>query len=233
MMVNNSHAIDVVVSAIMGAPGVGRETGTGWASVIRASDAVGALGFLTGRVGADRHALDDVARVDGDLVGGRELEREVVETARRRPRLLLADTVVLRTVTTALEPLARRALGDAAPEVRTLLPARDQTALHAGQQGVLIDGLRLRQRLGRVLGDPGPRLGSVEEPVAGPDAGDDVVVAADRHLAAEPAGRCRPEEGDEAGGRERTDAGRHERDRGPVEELPTAHAERLGIGRVP
>src|SRR5215213_4582705 len=126
MIAKMTQAIDVVVSAITGSPSAattrglrGRGTERG-SSVLDGSDAVRTFGLLAGGVRADRHALDDEPRVDGDVAGGRENQREVVHAARRRAALLLADLVVLRAVAAALEPLARDALRNTAAEVRTL-----------------------------------------------------------------------------------------------------------------
>ena len=65
---------------------------------------IAVLGFLTGRVGADRHPADDDAGVDRHR-SAVDLDREQVETGGRRPTLLLTDAVVLRAVAAALEPL--------------------------------------------------------------------------------------------------------------------------------
>src|SRR5689334_14753480 len=67
--------------------------------------AQGSLGVLTGRVGPDRGAEEDVAGVDDDARVARLGRVEPVETARRGAGLLLADPVVLRAVARALEPL--------------------------------------------------------------------------------------------------------------------------------
>ena len=58
---------------------------------------------------------------------------------------------------------------------------------------------------------------------------DDLVALADAHPATEAAGGERPQEGDEAGRREGEQAGGGEGDGGPVEELPAADADGLGI----
>src|SRR3954463_7619395 len=69
------------------------------------SDAGRALGALPRGVGADRRTGHRRTRgVDGDLVA-RDREHPVVEAARRRAALLLADPAVLRSVARALEPL--------------------------------------------------------------------------------------------------------------------------------
>src|SRR3954467_4443527 len=123
MIAKMIHAIDVVANAITAAalPSV----------LLPAADAVGALGLLAGRVGADRRAGDDRAGVHRDVAVGGDRQREAVHPARCRPGLLLADLVVLRPVARALEPLAGDALRHAAAEVRALLVEGDDARFHA------------------------------------------------------------------------------------------------------
>src|SRR4051812_40102913 len=114
----------------------------------RRGDAVRALGLLTGGVGADRRTLDDGSRVDGDVTVAGQRPREAVHAPRRRPALLLADSVVLRAVAGALEPAARRARRHAAPEVRTLLVQRDEPELHPGDDALVVDRARVGHGVG-------------------------------------------------------------------------------------
>src|SRR4051795_5566937 len=93
------------------------------------ADAVGALCLLAGGVGSDGRPLDDETGVHDQRVPA-DLHGEVVEAARRGPALLLADTVVLRAVARALEPLRGQAVRDAATEVHALLVERDDPGLH-------------------------------------------------------------------------------------------------------
>src|SRR4051812_40661363 len=86
--------------------------------------------LLAGGVGADGRAQRALAGVDDDLAGG-DRRGEAVQTAGRRPTLLLTDAVVLRTVARALEPLGALAPRDAAPEVHALLVEGDDPILHA------------------------------------------------------------------------------------------------------
>ena len=71
----------------------------------RLTDAVGAFSLLPGGVRADRRALDDRAGVDGENTIGRDAHGETVHAAWGRATTLFTDTVVLRTVAGALEPL--------------------------------------------------------------------------------------------------------------------------------
>src|SRR4051794_27214708 len=98
------------------------------------------LGVLTGRVRPDRRAEEDVAGIDDDARIARLRCEEAVETARRRARLLLADAVVLRAVTRALEPLRRLAERDATTEVHAALVERDDPELrHVLEDRGLVD----------------------------------------------------------------------------------------------
>src|SRR6478736_622029 len=65
------------------------------------SDARRPFGALAGGVGADRGPGDHEGGVDRHLGAG-DRDDEVVETARRRATLLLADPAVLRSVAGAL-----------------------------------------------------------------------------------------------------------------------------------
>src|SRR5690606_15565183 len=107
------------------------------------SDAVRAFGLLACRVGPDRDSLPDDPGVDDHVTGRGDLGREVVHPTWRRTALLLADPVVLRTVATAFEPLARGALRDAAPEMRALLVGGDDPGPDGGHQLGLVGGLGL------------------------------------------------------------------------------------------
>src|SRR5689334_8694756 len=92
--------------------------------------AVRALGLLSGGVGADRRALDDGARIDGQLAA-RDGRGEAIHAARGRAALLLAGLVVLRAVARALEPLRRLAGRHAAAEMRALLVQDGDARLEA------------------------------------------------------------------------------------------------------
>src|SRR5256885_1163592 len=85
------------------------------------SHAQGAFGVLTGRVRSDRRTEEDVAGVDDDARIAGLCRVEAVEAARRGARLLLADAVVFRAMTRALEPLRRLAERDAATQVHAAL----------------------------------------------------------------------------------------------------------------
>ena len=163
----------------------------------------------------------------------RNRDREAVHSARCRASLLLADAVVLRPVTRALEPLAADALRHTTAEVGAFLVERHDAGAHAGEDQLGVDRLGLRDRVGRIGRDPGAGLRRVEEAAAGGDPRLDVVDVADRHLATEATGLERPEERHEARRRERGDAGGHQRHGGAVEEHPPADADRLGVGRHP
>src|SRR6185436_7400372 len=108
--------------------------------------------LLTGRVRADRRADLDAAGVDGEAPAA-DLDREPVETARGGAGLLLADPVVLRTVTRALDPLRVLAPRHAAPDVNAPLIERDVALLHTGERERVVDLLRLGEILRRVLHD--------------------------------------------------------------------------------
>ena len=69
-----------------------------------AADTVWTFGFLTGGVGADRGALDDGARINSENIFGYG-HHEAIHATGCGTTLLLTDTVVLRAVTWALEPL--------------------------------------------------------------------------------------------------------------------------------
>src|SRR4051812_27399980 len=130
MIAKRIHAIEVVAKAI---------TATSLPSVLlpATGDAVRALGLLAGGVRADRRAGHDRAGVDRHVAVAGDRDGEAVHAARRRTGLLLADLVVLRAVTRALEPLAGHARRHAAAEVRALLVERhDAALLHAGQDVV-------------------------------------------------------------------------------------------------
>src|SRR5438552_12507144 len=73
-------------------------------SASRAAHAERALGRLVDRVRAARRPRDDGRRVDLDR-GAADLDLEAHEAGRRRPELVLARVVVLRSVTWAFEPL--------------------------------------------------------------------------------------------------------------------------------
>ena len=88
----------------------------------------------------------DFGWLTDDIAARRHGNREVRHAARRGAALLLADPVVLRTMARALEPLAARALRNAATKVRTLLVQRNDAALHAADQlCVFLHAARLGQ----------------------------------------------------------------------------------------
>ena len=159
-----------------------------------------------------------------------DVDAEAVHAARRGSGLLLTGPVVLAAVARALEPLRARALGNPAAEVRALLVEGVDAGLHADEHGRGVDGLGLRQGLGRVRGHPGPSLGHVVEAAALRDPGVDVVERARGDLAAEAALRRAPQEADD-GGAEAGQAGRGQRHEAAVEELAPGDPDGLGIGR--
>src|SRR4029079_18825995 len=87
--------------------------------------------------------------------------------------------------------------------------------------------LGLRQRVDRILRDPGSSCRVVEETAARVDAGEDVVELADVDLYTEATLGGRPQERHEPGRGERREAGSCERHGGAVEELSSADAQRF------
>ena len=71
----------------------------------RLADAVGPFGLLAGGVGADWRALDDRTGVDGEGAGGVDAHGEAVHATRGRATTLLADAIILQTITKTLKPL--------------------------------------------------------------------------------------------------------------------------------
>src|SRR3954451_9340913 len=94
------------------------------------ANTVGAFSFLASGVRADGRPLDDRAGVDGEYPTA-PIGADPIHAARRRTTLLLADLVVLRTVTRALEPLRGETRWNAATEVGTLLVHDGEPGLHA------------------------------------------------------------------------------------------------------
>ncbi|NDH97889.1 MAG: hypothetical protein EBZ17_10640, partial [Actinobacteria bacterium] len=114
------------------------------------------------------------------------------------------DTVVLRTVAGALEPLRGDALGHAAAEVRALLVEGDdatvetqrKTGFHTGEFVRRVGGTGLLDRTVRVFGDPHATFRPVQEAVGTADLVEHVAHEADPNGRAEAATELGPQEGD-------------------------------------
>src|SRR5438067_652624 len=90
-------------------------------------EAEGTLGILSRAVRTAWRPDDEVTRIYRKEAAGRR-QREPVQSARRRPGLVLTGTVVLRAVARTLEPLRRLAERNAATEVHAPLVQRHQPA---------------------------------------------------------------------------------------------------------
>src|SRR5262245_3899686 len=88
--------------------------------------------LLAGGVRADGRALNDRAGVNGQHVAV-DRRRETIHAARRGATAFLADSVVLRTVTGAFEPLRGWTVRHAAAEMRALLVQRHDARFHRNE----------------------------------------------------------------------------------------------------